>query len=398
MTQPSPEEVADECFQDRTFLIGVIPSLLCLIIVITISIISIAKLRKQTDISLIIKRFYYISCIFSIITVTICVIDSYLLCTIIAIDSLTIFNDPSVRIIIRRMNYHILIECVLAILYLRVYSTFKESVYKISQWQKLILILLYALTIISECIILFVNDFNATTKGADKTIVTYIGGISYCVASGYGMYLFLTKIYTLTEPGEVSLAEHSEEIIEDALELEERQVILLRATSRYLSLLSLAIFSSWITFIQILIYPAFVDKYGPSIIGRQIIIMNYAIDCVVNIVCLYLQFTFAKVYYQKYCGCLSVCCLYMLKRKAKRDLEKRCSNMIENNKKDIKYDDDDDDYDHVVAENNDRDGDIDQENEVQDNNIIDESVHNDVNIQITVCVPASFEKNTSTAL
>ena len=144
----STEKIADECFEDRIFLIGMISSLLCLVILITISIISITKLRKQTAISLTIKRLYYISCFFSITTVTICAVDSFLLC--VSVDSLHIFNESRFRIIIRRINYSILIECILATLFIRVYSTFKDSAYKISTSQKLILIILYILTIISE--------------------------------------------------------------------------------------------------------------------------------------------------------------------------------------------------------------------------------------------------------
>ena len=151
--------------------------------------------------------------------------------------------------------------------------------------------------------------------------MTYISGISYCVASAYGMYLFLSKIYTLTKLRQLSIVNGLEQINEDATKLDERQLILLRTTSRYLSLLSLAIFTSWITFIQILIYPVFVDMYGPSMIGRQVIRMVYAIDCVENIFCLYLQYPFAKVCYDKYCSCLSVCCLCVLKRRAERDLQ-----------------------------------------------------------------------------
>ena len=52
----------------------------------------------------------------------------------------------------------------------------------------------------------------------------------------------------------------------------------------------------------------------------------------VNIVCLCLQYSFAKEYYDKYCGCFGKCWRSILTSKAEKAMEKRYSEMMEKHK------------------------------------------------------------------
>ena len=234
--------------------------------------------------------------------------------------------------LIRRITYLILILCVLAALLLRVHETFKQSAFGINKMQYIIFIILYSMTAISGITLLSIDNFNARTKGDGKTIFTYFLGISYFITSVYGMFVFVYKMYTLTKMRQSSIAYGvSNEIDEDVIKLNNQQMKFLQMTSKYISLLSLAIITTWITFIDNIIYGKIVKRWGWTVIGHEIFGVQYAIDCAVNVLCLYLQYSFARKYYEKYCQCLGNCCLLILKKMAERQMRKEISrHMISN--------------------------------------------------------------------
>ena len=109
--------------------------------------------------------------------------------------------------------------------------------------------------------------------------------------------------------------------------VKEKPKKLLSITSKYVTLLTLAILSSWISLlISIFLIMILGNGHPLLIIGR--ILVN--IDCVTNIICLYLQYPFNRDYYDKFCVCFAKCCSYLLnKRGMNNKMEDNNGNAIE---------------------------------------------------------------------
>ena len=297
------------CFKSGMFLITLIPSTICMVIVVWIYIKSINQLKNKPKIESPIKILYHIASILSICVITFCFLGGITLC----FESENSSFIPAFIVLCLYMGIGC---CVLAILLIRVHFTFKESIFKLSKCEKYSFIILYSMTILSVLFVLSVQ------RGMDPvdlygmqrilyTISAYCLIIFFSITTIYGIFIFVLKMYKLTRlrRGE-------------STKLTQQQMKLLNIAAKYISLLGLAIFTTWITFILILMYA---HTLPWNIAEIQLFLAQFAIECAVNVICLYLQYPFAKKYYYKYCECFGRFWRNILVKKVERAIQLECS-------------------------------------------------------------------------
>ena len=110
--------------------------------------------------------------------------------------------------------------------------------------------------------------------------------------------------------------------------LNQTQKDLIENISKYVSLLIFAMLSSLIVAITILC-----GLWIRNIVFRshffQIILIFSSSDCAINVICLYLQYSFALEDYHKYCKCIHLLSRQLLRQKAKKSGAKRYRESIE---------------------------------------------------------------------
>ena len=224
--------------------------------------------------------------------------------------------------IIYFIAYITVIVCVVLILWLRLHFSFKESMFEITQCQQLFFIICLTIGCIDGIMVTIVRIIDSNIILI--MIAFFIALVIYLALSIYGMILFSQKMYALTK---MRASSHTYYELNDNCNgsgFNQEQKELLYTTTKYVSLLSLAIISTWITFITGLI--------GVGIEGATDAVPSPmgSIDGVINIFCLYLQFPVAKGYYDKYCTCLSQCFTYLFMKHATRQIRKANENEHEN--------------------------------------------------------------------
>ena len=301
------------CLDDGTFLIGLIPSSISLIITISIIIKSIHQLRNKQNIQSSIKILYYLSCIFSLICIISTLIRS-LLCP----HPCDYDRDYNTDI----ASYCALLLCILGTLLLRIHHSFSESVFKLTTLQTIIFIISYTTTILAASTWVFfevIYNYNCEETSPQqlhqhksmKFISRTTAAILYILCSIAAIITFVQKMFKLTNL--TSTEPNSDRI------LSQQQMILLNTTSKYLSLLALAIVTSIITMILNTLIGGMMDVD----IKAQLAGGGAAVDCANNIICLYLQFSFANGYYNRYCGCFGKFWNKLIIRRAIRSIKKR---------------------------------------------------------------------------
>ena len=140
-----------------------------------------------------------------------------------------------------------------------------------------------------------------------KAVTIGIQGIIYLSISIYCLILFAQKMYKLIKMKSIIIDGNE-------IKLSVEQEKLLYISTKYITLLSIAMISTWIALIFVISYSwlcAFqrIDCISSMEMGI------HCTDSVINLICLYLQFPFAKNLYNKYCLFCSDCCLYMLTRR-----------------------------------------------------------------------------------
>ena len=299
---------------------ALVPQSVSLILIIVILIKSIKQLKSAKTQTLI-KRMYLITNVISIIGVT-----AFL--SFMAISFLIYYTVLSSNKVISTIatsfswifiySYWLMLLCILAMLLLRLWFTFKESVFEISKYQKWILIILY--------LTLIICSLGFTYR--PQIIVQYMSAISvilYLTLTVYGMVLFANRMYALTKMRQSSLNQHNydeNEVYEPILN--KNQMKILYTTTKYMTLLSIAIISTWVAAVLFIIMIVFMGSYGLNIYTMILIYYSmsvFCIDATINIICLYLQFPFNKVYYNKYCSWCGNCCTYLFTKMILRQMK-----------------------------------------------------------------------------
>merc|ERR1712228_222964 len=214
------------------------------------------------------------------------------------------------------IGYLALFICILGTFLVRLRVTFEQSVYKMSKRTTNIFLTLYIIVIIFSivcvtlwAILFFQRDLNAVLHWLSVVwalfIVICIIYISMAIAAVWIFCNNLLKLATLQSTSE------------DSSDLNGTQQKLVNMTTKYITLFGIASVSIFICFALHIVYHYSVWLYHVHIIATSI-------DCVISIVCLYLQYSFASHYYDGHCRKLHDCCkrlvvLKMLKSISRKD-------------------------------------------------------------------------------
>ena len=198
-------------------------------------------------------------------------------------------------------------------LFTRIYYTFKYSVFKLSKCKIYICIFMVISSIINGILLatIIILTYPKWDEGINLILnitPALISLLLYFGASIWLIYLFANKMYKL---GKLIKTEQQN------AEINQRKILLLYTTSKYISLLSIAILTTWITFIGVFSLGFTVEYW--SDLARQVFLLQFNVDCLINILCLYLQFPFSQKYYEKYCKYFGDFWLCILKAKGNKN-------------------------------------------------------------------------------
>ena len=214
------------------------------------------------------------------------------------------------------MFYGLFIICLLVILLLRLYITFKQSMYELTNYQKILFITFYGF---GSILFIFSTTCNFIVPSVEyqrygfiiwwiSLIFGIIGFFMYIIMAIYGMILFSNNLIKL-----MRLRKSMNDEVSSNIKPENVDSKLLSSVSRYVSLFTLAILTTITTFLLYAVLNIAGLLNIDVIYGVYICI--FSIDILVNISCLHLQFAFAAIHYEKYCKCLAKhCYLFMMKR------------------------------------------------------------------------------------
>ena len=276
-------------------------SSISLLVIIIISVRSLLQLKSRKEIQKVIKNIYLLICIGSITATTTCLIATLLYSN--EPDSLCLFLWT-----LFFASYPLVLCGVLAILLLRLYLTFRESVLEITLYQKWIFIVLYSFNIIIT-IILNLTYALSIVDNLIYAIYVAVASMIYFILSLYAMSLFSSKMFALMRMRQYSMDKGKPDTFD------EKHKRLLYSTTKYVTLLSIAILSTFVFAVCGVFANYYVEIDG-------LVSSVACIDCVINIICLYLQYPFNNKYYDKYCKCFGNCCMYFfikICKKKKKD-------------------------------------------------------------------------------
>eukprot|EP01084_Bolivina_argentea_P194479 333683_1 len=206
----------------------------------------------------------------------------------------------------------------LLILIYRLYFSFKDSSFAISKTTKWILITLYCLILLFLAMFVISFIYLQSKVGWDsvrcidcsKREVTtgwYIMSLNivtiplYIVTTIITIIIFAKKLLKFT-----NLLPKNES---DMNSINLTQIKLIDNATRYVALLSMGIISSFCLMVIVVIWW---HGLGWQKEAFNIIDVFLSIDCVINIIGLYLQFSFGRNYYDKYCKGLHLCWKHLL--------------------------------------------------------------------------------------
>lgn len=299
--------MSTSCESHWSWPLWIVLSLIVVIIQMVITIKSIKPLRSsKTNTS--IKVVYFIACISGILYVISVVVLFAILSMILCMEPLLIY------VTISSIFYGMYSMSISGLLLLRLHFTFRKSMFCLTNCQKYFFIISYTLLLIVGILLtLSRHIFGGFTPLAVKVFVA-ISALAFPLYFGmviYGMILFIVKMYKLTK---LRASSHDDD--ENVFNAKQQKI--LYAATKYVSLLSIALISTWL--MQFIYIPTLLLPHQSWII----VVWTFAmyIDMIGNILCLYLQFPFTKRYYDKYCICFGNCCIYLLTKYVSRKISK----------------------------------------------------------------------------
>ena len=275
----------------RTIIAGTI-----LIITLGIELSAIKKFIKLKKMHKTLKSLFHLSAICTIIR-CICIIFGGMACIC---DVITLFC------------YFILLLSLLATLLFRLKYTFQHSSYAISTTKLTIFAILFCITsllfIIALIMYILANIERITTTESGISFyviitmfIAVIALIFYMITGLWAVIEFSKNLLTLTK----SQANTVRDI--NSLKLNESQRKIIKQVSRYNALFFVAASTSIIVTIALSIAAGIALERDTDYWVISIMQCISLIDCVVNIISLYLQYSFSTKYYEKYCKCLDKC-------------------------------------------------------------------------------------------
>eukprot|EP01084_Bolivina_argentea_P312511 541044_1 len=226
-------------------------------------------------------------------------------------------------------SYTLLTSTLLATLIGRLYFTFQKSIYSVSNAKLICMITTYIFTAILVICAAFSHDIiffcTATLYG-----ITYIG------LSIYATSLFAQALFKLTTVRAISISNMTKQ---NSVKLNEQQTETIAKTSRYISVISLAMFTTISTAFCIALADILISfmtvGHIEVLIVKMLLQTVLSCDCLVNVACVYMQYPFGRKYYDKHCKCLEnwwnsklvSCAEKSLNRRHKTDIETQESDL-----------------------------------------------------------------------
>lgn len=169
--------------------------------------------------------------------------------------------------------------------------------------------------------VLFIVDFSDIDAEAITSMAAIPLGVVYTVGCMLAVYFFLRNLSRLTidtmTANVTTPTNPTSPTIPTAIDLNKRQLKMTALAARYLMLFLMAILS---TILSAVIGYAFPLHSGFRL---SIQIMDFG----PNLLCIYLQFVFAKKHYKRCCGCCDRRCHRLLKTKTKEVIQRRLSSI-----------------------------------------------------------------------
>ena len=320
------------CMADGAFLISCIPSILCLMVVAIITYKSIAPLSSLKKLQPIFKFLYYASCALGmLITLDIFIIS--FICS-----SARFHEVNSILMVVLFVSHMSLSLTTLATLLTRCYFTFRNSIFKFNKLQIIGFSVLYTITVsitlytsimviyTAEIKQIHVMQINVNTLGLSILLITlWVCYIGTCIC---GILAFALKMYKVTKLRSSSITNVVNLVDISKITINSSQAKLLDKTSRYVSVLFFAICSSFMTYIVFFVCASYFFAQDQRPYSLGVALMAASIDCAMNVICLYLQYPFAKKYYDKYCGWSGQFWNWLFTTKAERFLQNKYRSSI----------------------------------------------------------------------
>eukprot|EP01083_Nonionella_stella_P148964 472456_1 len=205
--------------------------------------------------------------------------------------------------------YYFMALNLLGSLLYRLYITFDDSMYRISTVPRYILNVLFV-----TCVFLMlptVGIYASCIPSSDRSEVQQ--RILYAIYCGLASFIF----YIITAVIIVSLfaknmlllsksrASSKRNITQENPQLNQRQMLFINQISRYVSLFSMAMLSTFVTVTSVML----AGIVPSSLKGKtvQLMLISISIDGTVNMSCLALQYTFTNEFYHRHCKWIECC-------------------------------------------------------------------------------------------
>eukprot|EP01084_Bolivina_argentea_P287448 493238_1 len=295
------------------------------LIVLLVGIICIKQLSLSKKIDPIFKKLFYVS--WSLASIGLLLIFSHSMCHLLINHNCNPLGTLGIILI-----YSCAFNLLLILIY-RLYFSFKGSIFAISETTKYILITLYCIILLLLLTIVIAFIYLQIKAGWDNIVSIKLTKLElntsyyvmvcnmvtipiYIVTTIITIIIFAKKLLKLTNFRRNSVA-----AIKPAVNL--KQIKVIDNATRYVSLLSMGIFSSTSCCVMVIVLIWWF--IGKQYINKEYVNIVFAIiciDCVINIIGLYLQFAFACKYYNKYCKRIHLCWRYLLIKQVTRELMK----------------------------------------------------------------------------
>lgn len=206
----------------------------------------------------------------------------------------------------------------LATLVFRLHITFKESTYRMSS----ALIIIFSVIMVAGSLGWIVLSAVFVYKGMDHIISFSLGFflvLLYILGSTLAVYFFVERLHKLAQDRETSVKDvHNVE--QNDIRLDRMQQRFSDLAAKYMMLFGLAAAST----ILLNFLSMFVN------IKSGLRSQFWALDLFVNLCCLFLQFSFAKDHYKKWCGCCD--------RKSRNYVSKRTKYAVQDRRRTMSID------------------------------------------------------------
>eukprot|EP01084_Bolivina_argentea_P303024 523118_1 len=260
-----------------------------------------------------------------------CIITTYLVLCLTLIPSILCLTPGHfywtiiIMDIILFLVAYISLLALLAILIFRLCHTFAFPPYQLSKKEDCLFIALYSITasfalfaLIEYIWVRYIYAAgHSDVKETGKELHYHPGYICmfaffmYILTASYATALFVKKLMNLVAQKEPSTRN-----------LSKTQLIMIDTATKYISVFSLAMVFALLTLVAhviILWIKQKTNDHGLTHILTQCITLITTICLVINTLCLYLQFSFAAKFYDKYCKkCLECCWKERLTRRARK--------------------------------------------------------------------------------